>query len=164
MYIGIDYSSRKVSAARLDQGGRLNWLFSYSVPKNSTDPLENLNLIAAEYHHSRSMNVDCASYNYVSIEAPIVGGSGAARTALNMAMVAGVLARYEHKQNSIVTLVPPATWKRTVCGKGNMSKDQVSKWLGDYYPSQWERCTNDDEVDAVCLAMYAMTTATLELI
>lgn len=153
MYLGIDYSSKKVAAARLDKDGRLTWIYSFVNTSKGTNAVDNLNELLDDYAQQRL--VENELYYEVMVEAPIVGRSGAAQTAVNIAMTAGALVRFESKIGGRVRLAAPASWKKAVCGRGNLKKAEVAEWLSSEFPHMTKMCTNDDEVDAICLAMYA---------
>lgn len=54
-----------------------------------------------------------------------------------------------------VYAVPVDAWKKGVCGKGGISKEQVSEWLDKVHPCYSAHCDGDqDRIDAACIAIY----------
>lgn len=87
----------------------------------------------------------------VYIEEPPLAGSRNVRTALQLAMTAGVIA----SQCPSATFVPVASWKKKVVGKGNVDKSGVSEWLNLSHPDYFVQCAGDqNHVDATCIALY----------
>jgi len=91
----------------------------------------------------------------VAVEAPIVGASRNLRVGVSLGMVAGAICSTVMQTDTLVTLVPPASWKKGVVGFGNADKQQVSRWLEVHHPIWHSRCTSQDTIDSVCLALYA---------
>jgi Holliday junction resolvasome RuvABC endonuclease subunit len=94
----------------------------------------------------------------VVVEAPIVGASGNAQTAMKIAMAVGaVAAGFECP----VHLVAPATWKKEICGHGHSSKVDVVTFLAERHPDIFaivaghKSADRQDLVDAACLALEA---------
>lgn len=88
---------------------------------------------------------------YAFIEEPVVAGARNLRTSLQIAQIAGVVMTKVSK----FTLVPVATWKKAVVGKGNASKDDVAEWLRVKRPELYERTAGiQDKIDANCIRLY----------
>jgi Holliday junction resolvasome RuvABC endonuclease subunit len=92
----------------------------------------------------------------VAIEQPIQGASRNVRVGLLMGMVAGALSVAANHTGASVAIVAPATWKKSVIGRGNADKQSVSDWLERQHPRVFERCNkSQDLVDSTCLALHA---------
>lgn len=66
-------------------------------------------------------------------------------------IVAQLMAVCEEK-NILYTSVPIGTWKKTVCGKGNMKPaDYLAFVQKDMYP----KCQSEDEAAALCILEWA---------
>ena len=101
---------------------------------------------------------------WVFIEEPYIGQG--TRSSLQLAHMAGaVLAAFGAHTTLVPELVPVATWKKQVCGKGNLDKDGVIQWLDHHHPEWLDECRftsprgldriNQDEVDAICISRMA---------
>lgn len=87
------------------------------------------------------------------IEAPIVGASGNAQTALRMAITVGAILGVHPGGHA--TLVAPASWKKVVVGHGHASKNDVKSWLDANHPALAQACHGDqDRYDATCLGLF----------
>jgi Holliday junction resolvasome RuvABC endonuclease subunit len=157
--LGVDYSTKKCAVSVLSPSGGL--VRSVQLPRRSTDMLRNLEQVWAFFEE---MAVDAAAGLsgqpcMVAVESPIVGGSGAASTAIGMSMACGGIVRAAQSLfgADCVGLVYPASWKKQVCGKGSLDKEQVSAWLLQHRPDLYQLCANDDEVDATCLSLWALS-------
>lgn len=82
------------------------------------------------------------------IEEPLVAGPRNIRTALQMAQLAGALMSVMPSY-----LVPVATWKKEVVGKGNATKDDVADYLRPL-PEFAYTDGSQDLIDATCIRMY----------
>jgi Holliday junction resolvasome RuvABC endonuclease subunit len=86
----------------------------------------------------------------VVCEAPIVGASGNAQTAVKLAMVVGALASARR-----TVLAAPSSWKKAVVGHGHASKSDVRAWLTQHHPALAQACgASQDLVDACCVGFY----------
>lgn len=102
----------------------------------------------------------------VYIEEPFIGrGVRASMTLVQMlGAVLKTAALVKPTLNPVV--VPVDTWKQEVCGKGGLSKEQVSEWLKEHHSEWFEQCLyerpkagltiNQDRVDAICIGLYAV--------
>lgn len=99
------------------------------------------------------------------VEAPILGSSGNAQTAINMAIVQGGLLAYLANEQLVVSQCASASWKLHVVGSGKASKGQVRAFLEQECPDMAARCVfpavgrrkerwNEDLADAFCIALY----------
>lgn len=155
MHIGVDYSTKKISAARLSGDGRLLDLGSYVIRKRQPQAESHRELMMwfAEFYGDPSFRKGTVETLYV--ESPLMH-HGDTQTALGMAMVVGgIMAEFWMHEGlpEVFTIVQPATWKKQVCGNGRLDKQQVAEWLGSNHPDIAAKCGSDDEVDAVCIAM-----------
>lgn len=154
MYVGIDATSRKIAVARLDSSGGLLHLSSYEVSRRSEEKeLGRMHMLLEEYERVQA-EWRCAWADRVAIEAPIIGRSGAGQTALGIAMAIGAIAALTMRTAATTELVAVSSWKKVVVGKGNAKKEEVDEWLRASRPTIREECRNQDEIDAVCLALH----------
>lgn len=92
------------------------------------------------------------------VEAPIVGGSGNAQTALRLAMTVGALISCHGGPTGLVAV---STWKKEVCGHGGSSKSDVRAWLHAQEPTLAEACAGDQDLyDAACVGLYGLAAPT----
>lgn len=156
--IGIDYSTRKIAAVAV-AGGVLVGCESWRLEdRRITGDDAVLATIAAADHvvYRLHKKVSLWTSNHCVIEAPIMGGSMNARTAVGMGMVAGALASLADRHNSTtIAIVPPSSWKKQVVGGGAATKEQVGLWLQEHHPQIWSGCHDEDERDAACMALLA---------
>lgn len=122
------------------------------------------------YDQKDWVSIATAEASAAAVEAPIVGLSGAARTATHLAMAAGACLIGAHEAGAMTMLVPPASWKKAVVGHGHATKQDVIDACAAGVPGfdtswVWEqahrpKATNKDKqslsdiADAVCLALY----------
>ena len=151
-FLGVDYSTKKISVALVEEDGTID-AESFGLGRNRTDHDENLCSILGQF---RSWASDWGALQGAAIEAPIVGMSGAGRTAVRMGMVAGAVFAETTLLTDHICIPAPMQWRKAVCGRGNLDKDGVVAWLRSEHPQA--KVVNDDEADAVCLALYARLT------
>lgn len=85
------------------------------------------------------------------IEAPIVGGSGNPRTAIDISMMAAAVIT---GHPGPAHLIAPSRWKAQVLGYGSADKPDVYDWLLATCPQVAAACgTSEDLRDAACLAL-----------
>jgi len=136
-------------------------VFSFARGSRETDMDENFDCVMKELMTWMDIYAERLGDYYMppilALEAPVGGMSGNVQTALRMAMVAGGIAAIA--KSTIIFgrffLVAPSTWKKTVVGKGNVNKAETIQWLKQNHPATARTLLNDDEADAVCLALYA---------
>lgn len=90
----------------------------------------------------------------VFIEEPLIGRN--TRNSLEVAQTCGaVIAVHGQIPGRQVHLVPVATWKKAVVGKGNADKKYVRDWLDGTHSAYAARCgNNQDRIDATCIGLY----------
>jgi len=125
-------------------------VFDELILKNG-DELDDIETLAAYLFDL----IKTSQASWVSVEAPIVGVSRNIRTGIRLGMVAGALVVSARQAGARVALVPPASWKASIVGKGNANKELVSLWLKRHYPEWWDKCQTQDSIDATCLALHA---------
>lgn len=100
----------------------------------------------------------------VHIEEPYIGRG--TRSSLQLAQMAGaVLAAFGAHTTLTPELVPVATWKKQVCGRGDLTKEGVTRWLDRNHPEWLDECRytspkglariNQDRVDCICIGRMA---------
>ena len=50
--------------------------------------------------------------------------------------------------------VEVSTWKKETTGRGNATKDDVSRWLEEHHPLYSALCGDQNLIDAACIAVY----------
>lgn len=159
-FVGIDYSTRKVALVGLENG--LDpVVLSYQAPKRVTgiDATKDI-LMVFEGWCLNTMVLDAR----VFIESPIMGRMLNAQTAVGMGIAAGAIMQASTMYGaSSVDFVAPSFWKKKITGNGGLDKVGVSEWLAASEPGLSDYCKNDDEVDAMCMALLSRQTAELGL-
>lgn len=153
--VGFDPGLVRIGAAGVDDRGR-QWCFSWQRPRTVAANRE-ARVEAALLGMCSVLTPERVAGARVVLEAPITGGSGNAWTAAGLAGVwgAAVLRCIELGAESLSS-VPPAAWKKAVCGRGDLGKDQVRAWLSVRHPAWSELARSQDEADAACLALYGL--------
>lgn len=151
-FLGVDYSTKKISCAIVGNGS-VSGRWSFVLGRNRTDHDENLRSILGEF---RTWASDWPPLHGAAIEAPIIGMSGAGRTAVRMGMVAGAVFAETTWLTENICVPAPMQWRKAVCGRGNLDKQGVVAWLRTEHPDA--DAASDDEADAVCLALFAEQT------
>lgn len=93
----------------------------------------------------------------IAIESPVLARGGA-RSALSVAYVAGAVAAISWHWSIDVSMVGPSEWKRAVLGDGygNASKETVVEQARLRWPDfVGDPGTDQDEIDATCIALWA---------
>ncbi len=96
------------------------------------------------------------------IEAPTGGRPGKAnvQSMAKQAFISGVVQACLIKSGYQVYLVPPATWKGAVVGRGNASKDEVVRTVAGRWPKLSRTIGRDYDLnDAACICTYGMEVA-----
>lgn len=78
------------------------------------------------------------------------------RGAVDIGMLGGVLRRRLHVDGVSYVEVPPMSLKKFVCGKGNANKNVVLEQTFRRYGIGSETLTDDNQVDAYCLAQFGL--------
>lgn len=93
----------------------------------------------------------------IGLEMPM-GAKGGFGSTIPQAMISGALQAGIAREKKHVELINIPNWKLSVVGKGSASKEEISNWVEDNYPSAWLRCVDSkgkldqDLVDAFCIA------------
>ena len=89
------------------------------------------------------------------IEEPVVGRGGAYTTIVQAkvhgACVAGAI------QSGFVAnvwAVQSSSWKKNICGAGNISKDKIPGWMKANWRLAYDKTSTPDEIDAACIAQW----------
>lgn len=154
-FLGVDYGSRRTAMAVIGAGEPRVWVDRYG---NDWDDFA----VLREAHDRLAQIARAFDPLVIAIESPIVGASRNAQTAVKMSMMAGALAAAAGRGSSGIVLVPPATWKHRVVGRGNARKPDVAEWLRTEHPALHAACSpsgsdkvDQDLVDSFCLALHA---------
>lgn len=89
------------------------------------------------------------------IEEPVVAGARNIRSSLLIAQIAGVVLSVTEGMDRVY-FVPVSSWKRATHGSGAADKASVASWLSIYHPDVSHWCTDQDLVDAACVAFYGL--------
>lgn len=170
-FVGLDYSTKKVSFALVTNDSETLTTGQLALPPKG-EFVSNLTLITAYVESELLGRLDfdtemaalCHSFPAaginVVIERPIVGMSGNANTATQMAMIAGALIQTLLVLSPRIDIVSPSTWKKAIVGTGKASKEMVLDWARAAWPTH--PIANDDVADAVAMADYAQWLYALE--
>lgn len=144
--VGVDLGGRKIACAVFDNG-YLTRVHARSLP--ATIPRGQALSVLAWDVVAQTATTDVVFY----IEEPLVGRG--VRASLQIAQTAGALLATINKTPA--HLVPVATWKKAVVGRGNADKLLVKSWLESHYPAYAQMCEgNQDKIDAVCIGLYGV--------
>jgi len=151
LFVGVDYGSRKTSVAIISGAGTLVTCEDLVVSPSRRD---HELLVLGEFldyeitRHTAPM--------VASVEGAILGRSLNAQTLANLGYTAGVMVHTLALRGIPTTLVPSATWKKIVLGRGNATKDDVMLWAKNRWPHI--DALTQDQADAIALAVHAKIT------
>lgn len=154
-YLGIDLGGRKISWAVISNG-ELEQVDHLDL-KPTGNRAEELHLC------SKAISGFINDIDVICVEEAMVGRG--VRASLQIAQNSGhVLGMIGEKSYHNPILVPSGTWKKVVCGNGGLDKQGVATWLEGQHADWFKQCiytsprglrrTNQDRVDAICLALY----------
>lgn len=149
---GIDYSSRKVAVAVIEDSSVRLW--SWAAPKRvvGREATQMMFEAVEGWASQTSLLLDA----HVVLESPITGASNNRQTAAAMAAGFGGLwfcCMFHGAEQ--VSVAAPSQWKKALTGNGASTKEQVQRWLALELPDVAAEVSGDDEADAVCLALMA---------
>lgn len=145
MRYGVDVGSRRIAIAC----PALGWARAYSVPASTPAREKHLLAVWAEHTIPRG--------SQVFVEAAVVAGAKNLQSTIKVAMAVGAIISALPGRH--VELIAVGSWKKEVCGKGNLDKDGVVDWLLSAHMDLAVACQDSkgrmdqDRVDATCLAM-----------
>jgi len=91
---------------------------------------------------------------YAYIEAPVVGRAGV-RSTMVQAFTSGAIQAALYEAGCSPQTVNVSSWKKSVIGRGNATKEEAAKWLRLRRPALHRSAGgNQDIVDAACIAIY----------
>lgn len=151
---GIDYGVYRVAVAVVLEDGS-NVTFDIDTRGRPKDPAPELVDTLKVLDDQVRLFLEPFSPTLVAVERAITGGSGNAKTAAQMAMVAGVMVLAAARIGADVVLIAPSSWKKNVCGYGSYDKAGVRRWVEAERPDLAAGCTTQDTFDATCLALAA---------
>lgn len=145
---GVDLGGRKV-AISIFADGVLTSVADLTVPQTSR-AMELRTLAEWSYGHLKVCDL-------VMVEEPLIGRG--VRASLQIAQTAGAVMAtlggtpWSHKSS----FVPVASWKKEVCGSGNLNKEAVADWLKSSHPAYAALCgANQDRIDSCCIGLYGV--------
>lgn len=160
--MGVDYGVRRVSVALVGPSGTGGHTAALRWDRREYPTLSEVHRRAFDELSIRSMSWRPLA---IAVEAPIVGMSKNAQTAVHMAMMAGAIsagvAPSTGRRGPVVEFVAPSSWKLAVVGHGNASKHDVADWLRATHQTIYAGLCDSrgkpdqDQVDAYCLALHA---------
>jgi Holliday junction resolvasome RuvABC endonuclease subunit len=139
--LGLDLSLTSTGYVLLDDDHAV-WYGSVSGGNlRDVDRLEFFNRwIRAELRDKRFGHVGIEGYSFASqFRGPQLGELG------------GVIKLAIHQARIAMTIVPPATWKKALCGKGNLDKRNASVEIQKRYGVSF---ATEDTLDAWAVAMF----------
>jgi Holliday junction resolvasome RuvABC endonuclease subunit len=95
------------------------------------------------------------------IESAIMGKVSGVQTLVKLASTQGALMS-RHLGSTFI--VSPSSWKAGVVGNGSADKTEVAAWLKTAHRGLFKLCSNQDEVDAMCMSLYGAMVATGEIV
>ena len=155
--MGVDLGVHKLSCAVLDDGPpgepALLRVESMDIGEGARD----LQLFALSgYVHDMALSMEVDS---VWIEEIIVGNNR--KYSLQLAEVKGAvlasMARVRMLNGTDTRTVDNKVWKRELIDNGNASKQEIKNYIIDTHPSYAPFCGEQDEFDAVAIALYGLT-------
>lgn len=155
LVIGIDPSSAKVAATSFCDGELLGQSTTKLITEKSIACLNACLWIQKYIKKCEKKTGETAT---VFLEAPVLGRGGPGST-IPQAQVSGALLAGAGISGTRIMLVNNQTWKKEVCGKGNMNKDQITAWLKENHRDFHDFCIHNDKVDqdlvdSVCITLY----------
>jgi hypothetical protein len=91
---------------------------------------------------------------HVFVESPVVGRGGV-RSTMVQCFTSGAIQGAFHDAGCTAQVANVSTWKKQVVGKGNATKEEVSKHLRLRWPALFHSAGgNQDLIDASCIAIY----------
>lgn len=147
-HIGIDYGTRKVAVAVIDQHFKLRSLDDLVL--SQTERYNELRVLSTFVHEV------VAPYSHSAnavIESAILGASMNAQTLANLGYTAGALCVTLINQGITSQFVASATWKKEAIGRGNATKEEVMAWATAVWPEA--PIKTQDMADALAMAACA---------
>ena len=88
------------------------------------------------------------------LEAPVMGQGGPGPT-ISQAQIGGAIMAACEEYGIPLTLVNNQSWKKRVCGAGNINKEEVSKRMKDIWPEASKMANGDQNaVDAAAINLF----------
>lgn len=149
---GIDASTRRVAIVSSRPDGSDSDYHVIEV-RRSKDPFSPAHLVQIEHEVWRWISK--RGIESVVIESPVVGRGGVL-TALKLAYAIGAVQIGAAKGASeSVNLVNVQSWKRSVVGNGNATKEDVGKAVAKRWPAMFKQVAGDlDLTDAAAICIY----------
>lgn len=151
MIYGCDVAMRRVALACPTTGTVTLW----TSPVARMVPVE---LLCAEVARWAATAVDTG--DVVAVELPVVAGMRNLQSTIKVALVTGAVMAGLGSAGAVVHPVAISTWKKEICGHGNLDKAGVASWLHEHHPDLAAICGQvgtftQDAVDATCIALWA---------
>lgn len=141
MCVGVDYGVRRIAMACV----AYEEAESFVAPPNIDRASQLFDLVAWFKEFTPR------THFRLWIESAIQGASKNVQTTVGMAATQGAILAAHGGPCSIVA---PASWKHGTHGNGHASKADMKAWLKLTHPDLAWQCNNQDEVDAMCIALY----------
>lgn len=140
---GVDIGVRSFAVVHLWDTGAQPWFETFTVPKSNRQ--RELQVL---YNEVAAFNAESTLF----AEEPPLAGSRNVRVAFQLNQVFGsILSAFPGHAYA----VPVPSWKKAICGRGNIDKSSVADWLRAHHPELHQQCGGDQNlVDAACIALY----------
>jgi Holliday junction resolvasome RuvABC endonuclease subunit len=150
-YVGIDLGVRKIAMTFLAEDELVNaWAFEAASELSRPLQLRELAGIAQS-------NCELFGAESVWIEDVIIGNNRkySIRLAETKGAVLAALAQLRLGLGTDIRGVDNKTWKKTILGNGNATKDEAKNYIIDTYPAYAPVCGDDQDLyDAACIGLY----------
>lgn len=152
--LGGDFSTNKLAV--VCEGWDTTWVKAIMLPPKASMPQKTY---AAYQGMSEFLGtVNLTADRHAFIEAPIVAGARNLQTTIKQAMVSGGAQTALIEWGFTVHLVPPASWKKEIIGKGNARKEQVGPVIQQVWRSVFEIASGDQDIlDAASCCLYGIS-------
>jgi len=155
--MGVDLGVHKLSCAVLDASAPEHpTILAVESVEVSNETSRDLQLCAlGSYVHDMALTMDVGS---TWIEEVIIGNNR--KYSLQLAEVKGAvlsdLAHLRMQNGTDTRTVDNKVWKREIIGGGNASKEEIKNYIIATHPSYAPFCGEQDEFDAVAIALYGL--------
>lgn len=85
-----------------------------------------------------SLYEDHGHYPYVYLESPVLGATRNVSGTIAQAQIGGAIIAAAIEYGCKVTLVNNQSWKKRICGSGNINKEEVANRMKDIWPELWK--------------------------
>lgn len=160
-FVGFDLSTKRIAAVAFDQetSNAMTWLYEINGPRDTFEPgvLDRAYMAAAEVMSDLAKIGTKRNGAVPFIEAPLHGKGQ--KTTIVQSMVSGVVQLAMVQSGHRPQMVNVSTWKKTVIGNGNATKDDIASFIKQRWrPIFDEAAGNQDILDAAGVCLYGLVT------